>query len=283
MPTRITVVGSANLDLVAAAPKLPAPGETVTGARLERHPGGKGANQALAARRLGAEVRLFAQVGADAAADEALALLRAEGVDLHGVRVHPTEPTAIALIVVAPDGENQIAVASGANAAPWAGPLELGAADAVICQLEIPSETAPAAAAQARFFCLNAAPAKPLPAALLQACDLLVVNEHEAAALGEGLEAAGKLAAITYGAAGAVLRQGGQELARATPPRVQAIDTTGAGDAFTGALVLALCEGQPPEQALRFACAAGAAACTVRGAQSALPSRDLVERLLAEG
>jgi ribokinase len=113
----ITVVGSVNLDLVASVATLPAPGETVTGATLARHPGGKGANQALAARRLGAEVRLVARVGADAMAEEALALLRADGVDLTGCTSDETAPTGVALIAVAADGENQIVVASGANGA----------------------------------------------------------------------------------------------------------------------------------------------------------------------
>src|ERR1700712_5770373 len=112
----ITVVGSINLDFVASAPRLPRAGETVTGATLARHPGGKGANQALAARRLGAWVRLLAQVGDDPLADEALALLRAEGVDLSGCAVDPAAPTGVALIAVGPDGENQIVVAPGANA-----------------------------------------------------------------------------------------------------------------------------------------------------------------------
>ena len=142
----IVVVGSVNLDLSASVARLPEPGETITGAKLSRFPGGKGANQALAARRLGADVRLVACVGEDAAADEALALLREAGVDLSRLQVLPGNPTGIALICVAPSGENQIVVAPGANAAMAATALELGSADALICQLEVPGAAIAAAA-----------------------------------------------------------------------------------------------------------------------------------------
>lgn len=277
--TRVAIVGSVNLDIVAAAPKLPSPGETVGGARLGRYPGGKGANQALAARRLGAEVRLCAQVGADAAADEALALLRADGVDLSAVAVSATEPTGVALIAVAPDGENQIVVAPGANAAFTPDLYEPAPVDAVICQLEIPVATVEKAARSAAFLCLNAAPAIALPPDLLKRAALIIVNETEAAFYGEDLGAGGGLVAVTRGAAGARIFRGREEIASARPPKVRAIDATGAGDAFVAALTLALVEGKAPDEALAFAVAAGALAVTKSGAQPSLPWRADVEKL----
>lgn len=282
-PPRILVVGSVNLDFVATAKTLPAPGETVTGAVLARHPGGKGANQALAARRLGAEVALAARVGADAMADEALALLRAGGVDLSACSVDEAAATGVALIAVSADGENQIVVASGANAMLTPDRLALPAADAIICQLEIPMETVVAASRAPGFFCVNLAPAAAVPDELFARADLIVVNEGEAAFQGPRLNTAKGLVAITQGAKGAALFRNGAEIARAAPPAVTAVDTTGAGDAFVGALVVALLEKQTPEAALRFACAAGALAATAPGAQPSLPHRADVDRLLARG
>jgi ribokinase len=252
----------------------------VTGARLARHPGGKGANQALAARRLGAEVQLLARVGRDAAADEALALLRAAGVGLDGCSVDPGEATGVALIAVAANGENQIVVAPGANAAFGADALQLPAGDAVICQLEIPVDTvARAAALCSGFFCVNLAPALPVPQSLLELADLVVVNDTEAAYYGERLQG---LVAVTHGARGATLLRHGRPIASALPPVVRAVDATGAGDAFVAALTLAMIEGQAPERALRFACAAGALAATRAGAQPSLPLRSEVETLLRD-
>lgn len=279
---RILVVGSVNLDFVATAAKLPAPGETVTGATLARHPGGKGANQALAARRLGAEVALAARVGRDTMADEALALLRAGGVDLSGCAVDDAAATGVALIAVAADGENQIIVAPGANAALTRSHLAMPASDAVICQLEIPMDTVLAVAERATgLFCINLAPSASTPDAILARADLVVVNEGEAMFQGASLNRTPGLVAVTEGARGAALYRGGVEIARAAPPPVRVVDTTGAGDAFVGALVVALLEKQPPERALRFACAAGALAATKAGAQPSLPMRDAVDRLLA--
>ena len=279
--TNIVVFGSVNLDLSATVARLPAPGETITGATLSRFPGGKGANQALAARRLGANVRLVACVGEDAAADEALAILCEAGVDLSDVRVLADSPTGIALICVDPSGENQIVVAPGANAAMRAGELELGSADALICQLEVPGEAVAAAAnAFEGFFCANLAPAKEIDATVLQRADLVIVNETEAVWYGDTLEACGGMIATTYGAKGASLRKGGTVIAEAKPPTVKAVDTVGAGDAFTAALTVALVERQAPAAALRFACAAGAAAATCAGAQPSLPTREEVEKLL---
>ena len=279
--TRITVVGSINLDFVASADKLPAPGETVTGAALARHPGGKGANQALAAARLGAKVVLVGQVGADAMADEALALLDAEGVDLSMVAVDSGAATGVALIAVAKDGENQIVVAPGANAAFAPGRLTVGAEGALICQLELPLATVAKAVAQARgFVCLNLAPAAPLPAETLARADLIVVNETEAAFYGQALHDLPGLIAVTWGARGAGLYRGGALIAEAAPPAVIAVDATGAGDAFVAALTLALLEEQSPQAALAFACATGALAATRPGAQPSLPTRAEVKALL---
>jgi ribokinase len=269
----IAVVGSINLDLVARCERLPRPGETVTDAVFERVPGGKGANQALAAARLGAVVALSGSVGRDPFAAEALALLDAGGVDLSRVR-RVDGPTGVALILVGGDGETVIAVAPGANTAAVSGDVE--EADAVLCQLEIPLETVAAVAERARFFCLNAAPARPLPETVIARVDLLVVNRYELEALGrfQGLTA------LTLGADGAVLLEGGEEVARAEPPPVRAVDGTAAGDAFTACLLVSLLEGLDREGALRRACAAGALAASRPGAQPSLPTAAEVDAIL---
>jgi ribokinase len=277
---RIQVVGSVNLDIVASGARLPRPGETVTGARIARHPGGKGANQALAARRLGAEVGLIACVGADAAADEALVLLRAAGIDLAGLRVDSQAPTGVALIAVAANGENQIVVAPGAND-------ELGSdflvppSDALIVQLEVPLPALQRAASAATgLFVMNLAPAMDLPRDLLLRADLLVLNETEAEFYGDRLQGLPARVIVTAGGRGACMLQGGRELARARPPTVTPVDTTGAGDTFVAALTVALLEGRDDAAALAFACAAGAAATLTPGAQSSLPDRVAVLALL---
>ena len=270
----ITVIGSVNLDIVASAPRLPAPGETVTGADLHRFPGGKGANQALAAQRLGADVRLVACVGDDAAADEALALLRAGGVNLDACAVLAGIATGTALIAVAPDGENQIVVAPGANARLTPNRVPELEADAVNCQLEVPVDTiADIASRFAGFFCINLAPARHIDVAVLQRADLVVVNETESAWYGDTLSACRGMIATTRGAGTATLEKDGTILAEATPPPVRAIDATGAGDTFTAALTLALVHGLAPGAALSFACNAAAVATTRMGAQPSLPHR----------
>jgi len=280
--TSIAVVGSVNLDFVATADHLPSPGETVGGATLHRHPGGKGANQALAARCLGAAVSLHARVGRDAMADEALVLLRAEGVDLSHCIDDENAPTGVALIAVSADGENQIVVAPGANGGFTPALLGDVRSDALLCQLEIPLETvALAVSRHAGFVALNLAPAAAVPGGMLHRADLLIVNEKEAAFYGAALDSAPGLVAVTYGARGAALFHAGAEIARATAPKVTAIDTTGAGDAFCAALTLALVEGQAAPAALRFACATGALAATRAGAQPSLPHRTEVEALAA--
>jgi len=277
----IVVIGSVNLDIVASAKRLPVAGETVTDAELGRFPGGKGANQALAAQRLGADVTLVACVGNDAAADEALALLRAGGVNLDNVVTVDDAATGVALIAVAESGENQIVVAPGANRALSPDLLTVPTADALICQLEVPTDTiAEAAKDFAGFFCANLAPAKHVDVSVLQRADLIIVNETEALWYGDSLAACTGMIATTFGAAGAVLSRQGEDLARTKPPRVNAVDTTAAGDTFTAALTVALVEGQSPEDALNFACAAGAAATLKRGAQPSLPTRADVRSLL---
>jgi len=280
MPSLI-VLGSVNIDIVARVSRLPAAGETVTGAELSRFPGGKGANQALAARRLGADVRLYARVGQDASADEALSLLREGGVDLAHCRRVEGVATGTALIAVAPSGENHIVVAPGANRAMEPGDLELTDADALICQLEIPVPVVVEAAETfAGFFCVNLAPAAEIDVRVLQRANLVVVNETESNWYGASLDACSGMVATTRGGGVATLHKDGQLIAEARPPAVAVVDTTGAGDTFTAALTLALLEGQSPAEALRFACAAGAAATTSMGAQPSLPLRETVSEYL---
>lgn len=265
----IAVIGSINLDIVARVPNFPLPGETITNAIVSRFPGGKGANQAVAAHRLGASVFMVGRVGSDPAAEEALHTLRKEAIDLTYCKALENFATGLALIVVNEAGENQIVVAPGANAAFDAAHLEFPKTDACIAQLEVPMETIlKAARAQNNFFCLNAAPVKPVPHELLEHVDLLVVNEIEARALGSELDSYHGLLASTFGARGAALSRNGRQIARASPPDVKVVDTTGAGDAFTAALTLALISGMPPQAALEQACVVGALATTRMGAQS---------------
>ncbi len=269
MTVTLTVVGSVNLDLVARCERLPRPGETVTGAAFERVPGGKGANQAVAAARLGARVRFVGCVGRDPFAAEALAGLRAAGVELDVREVDAA--TGVALILVDAAGENEIVVAPGANAE--VGAFELAPSDGVLCQLEIPDEAVVSAWEQAGgLFCLNAAPARPVTVD----SDVTVVNGYELEELGRR----DGLVAVTLGAAGAVLLEDGREVARATPPPVTAVDGTGAGDAFTACLAVSLLQGREPDEALRRACAAGALAASRFGAQPSLPTAAEVDEIL---
>ncbi len=267
---RLTVVGSINLDLVVRAERLPRPGETVRGAAFARFPGGKGANQAVAAARLGAEVRLVGCVGTDAFAEEALAGLREAGVQ-EGWRT-VAAPTGVALIAVDAAGETTIVVAPGANDELAPEDLELGDTEVVLCQQEIPFATVARAAELAGRFFLNAAPARPDP----PAAELTIVNRLELEALG----ARPGLVCLTLGAAGAVLLEDGQEVERAQPPQVESVDGTAAGDAFTACLVVSLLEDRTREEALRRACAAGALAASRVGAQSSLPTAAEVDALL---
>jgi ribokinase len=268
---RITVVGSANIDHVARCERLPRPGETVTDAQFKRVPGGKGANQAVAAARLGAQVRFVGRIGQD---DLVLRSLEREGVDVGGVKRDDGE-TGVALILVDAAGENVIVVAPGANRRLQPEDVEVGDADAVICQLEIPLEVVQAARAQASFFCLNAAPARHVNPRELEP-DLMVVNRYEYEQVGETRG----LVALTLGPEGAVLIEGGQEVAIARPPKITAVDGTAAGDAFCAALVVSLLEGRDRADALRRACAAGALAASRAGAQPSLPTAAEVDHIL---
>jgi ribokinase len=276
---RVTVVGSVNLDLVAFCERLPRPGETLTDAELERVPGGKGANQAVAAAKLGADVRFVGCVGDDEHGRLALLGLQEAGVDLSGVRVVEGEPTGVALILVGGDGENQIVVAPGANRRLRPADLAQAQADAVLTQLEIPVATVAAAAERGEgMFCLNAAPARPVPAETLERCDLIVANSFELDALGSS--PLGPLFALTLGPDGALLLENGEEVARAAPPSVTAVDGTAAGDAFCACLVVSLLEGRTRDEALRRACAAGAITATRPGAQPSLPTAAEVDEIL---
>jgi len=264
MSVELTVVGSINLDLVARVERLPRVGETLVGHDFVRVPGGKGANQAVAAARLGAQVRMIGAVGQDPLADEALVGLHEAGVAVEVARIGTT---GIALILVDDAGENQIVVIPGANAHV----ATSSPAGAVLCQLEVPDDVVRAAAHGAEFFALNAAPARPID---LEP-DLLIVNrlEHE-------VVSRGKLVAVTYGAEGAALFENGAEVARATPPLVDAVDGTAAGDAFAACLVVSLLEGRDRGEALTRACAAGAIAASRFGAQPSLPTADDVAAIL---
>jgi len=266
---RIVVVGSINLDLVARCERLPRVGETVSGASFSRVPGGKGANQAVACARLGAEVALVGAVGADSFADEALAGLLEAGVALELER--SDEPTGVALILVDGSGETVIVVAPGANATLSA--VELPEHDAVLAQLEIPDEAVLSAWEQCTgTFCLNAAPARPISVDP----DLTVVNRYEL----ESLSRRDGLVAVTLGAEGAILLDDGDEIARAAPPAVEAVDGTAAGDAFTACLLVSLLEGREPQEALERACAAGAVAASRFGAQPSLPTTTEIDEIL---
>lgn len=274
----VTVVGSVNLDLVATLPRLPDPGETLTATALTRLPGGKGANQALAARRLGLPVRLVAAVGTDPEADTALELLRREGVGLDRLQ-RVTEPTGLALITVDTAGETTIVVVPGANAALRVDAEDVAGADAVLTVLEVPEQAVIAAAQHATgLFVLNVSPARPVPPDVLRRADLVVVNRAEYAAL-PGLRAARALA-VTDGPRGAVLLRDGQQVAAAVPPKVTAVDGTAAGDAFIGAAVAGLLRGLPDAGLLARACAAGALAATRPGAQPSLPTAAEIDEVL---
>jgi len=296
----VVVFGSINLDLVTRAPRLPSPGETVTGSGFASYPGGKGANQALAAARAGAAVRMYGAVGRDAAAGSALALLRAAEVDVSGV-LAVDAPTGCATILVDDAGENAIVVVPGANGKvdPGAVPDAVLSPSAVlVLQQEVPASANAAligrAARAGMRIVLNAAPARPLTRELLAMITTLVVNENEAAVLApsfgwpaEPLAFAAAAAAeidglevvVTRGASGAVSVRGDDRV-HVAAPRVDAVDTTGAGDAFVGAFASALDAGEDRRRALSIAIAAGSLACTAHGAQPALPGRKAIDALL---
>ncbi|ADI13842.1 ribokinase [Truepera radiovictrix] len=294
----IVVVGSLNMDLVVRVPRAPRPGETLLGSGYETHPGGKGANQAVAAARFGAPVRMVGRVGRDAYGDPLAHRLAAEGIDL-GFLEQTDDKTGVAFITVDEAGQNSIIVAPGANAALRPEDLTervFEGAEVVLVQLEIPLKTALRAAALGRAagarVLLNLAPAQALSAAQLGDVDLLLVNEHEAATLLGAPEVLGDLGAALAGlrrfVPAVVLTLGGRGAAWAGPEgsglepahRVRVVDTTAAGDAFAGALAAELARGATLEAAVRYAGAAGALAVSRSGAQPSLPTREEAERLL---
>ena len=297
----IIVFGSINIDLVTPVARLPGPGETVLGPGYALHPGGKGANQALAARRAGADVVLVGAAGRDRFSDAALALLSADGVDLDHV-AQVDEPTGAAFIATDREGANQIIVAAGANAAvrPDAlRQLELAAEDILLLQREVPEEACLQAAramkqAGGRVI-LNLAPAEAPSPALLEQLDMLIVNEHEAIVLAQALgwadrdpdaiacrlDSERQIATIaTLGAAGVVAWIDGTRH-RLAAPQVAVVDTDAAGDSFTGAFAAALAAGKSMAAALRDGLAAGSLACTRPGAQPSIPRAAEIATLAA--
>lgn len=293
---KIVVLGSTNTDMVIKAERIPSPGETILGGRFLMNPGGKGANQAVAAARLGGAVTFVANVGADLFGREAKALFAKEGICTDFVLTDPREPSGVALIMVDVKGENCISVASGANAALSPEDIEaargaIEKAGVLLMQLETPVETvlcaARWAAAQGVPVVLNPAPARLLPAELLACLSLITPNEGEAELLtgvkvtdeATAQAAAAALCAkgvgrvvITMGSKGAYVYEDGRgTLVPAFP--VKAVDTTAAGDVFNGALAVALTEGQTLAEAVRFAAKAASISVTRMGAQASAPYR----------
>jgi ribokinase len=299
----VFVVGSINQDFVLKVERRPEPGETVTGAELALFPGGKGGNQAIAAARLGADVAILGRVGEDPFGRELVVNLRDNGVDTSRVEAVTDVPTGSAFITVTPDGENAIVVSPGANRR--FGPAEVRAASEdlrkarlLLAQLEVEVEAVEMAAyivaGNGGRFLLNLAPPREVSGDLLRLSDPLVVNEHEAAfLLGEDAqtpeESAGKLldlgppsAVVTLGGAGAILATENSSR-HFSAPEVQVVDTTGAGDAFVGALAAKLAEGTLLEEAVPYAVLAGAVAVMREGAQGSLPAPEDVEKFSDRG
>lgn len=305
MPPSIAVVGSLNMDLIVQAPRIPAPGETILGAEsLVTAPGGKGANQAVAAARLGAQVKMIGRVGADDFGQQLLNSLSGSGVEVTAITQDDDASTGVAVIIVSYDGQNSIVVSPGANAHLTPALVTehadiIRGSDALLLQLEVPIDTVEQAAliaaeAGVRVI-LNPAPALPLPGSLLKHVDVLVLNETEAALLTlqpvntqqdiqmvlMQLQRLGvETIALTRGGAGSTVNIDGG-VAQIAPFVVNVVDTTAAGDAFTAGFSVALAGGQLPPAAARFGNATGALAATVLGAQPSLPTRKAVEQLIA--
>lgn len=297
--SKLVVVGSSNTDLVVQVPAIPAPGETVLGDEVRVVPGGKGANQAVAAARLGAQVCFIGCIGSDSFGEGAIQNLAQEGIDIHYVVRTAEHPSGVALIAVSPQGENAIVVAPGANWHLCPEHIEraepaIAQADAVVVQLEVPLETVEATARLAKRhgvpFILNPAPACPLNPDLLRMVAVLIPNETEARQLtGAGNEAdeaamlrmlverGCPIVVITLGARGAIYNTG-DAIHRQPALPVQAVDTTAAGDAFVAGFTVALTEGRSIHEAVRFGQRAAAIAVTRWGAQPSLPTREEVER-----
>ncbi|WP_278102123.1 PfkB family carbohydrate kinase [Microbacterium proteolyticum] len=266
-PVALTVVGAINVDLTARVQRAPGPGETVADGVLQRGPGGKGANQAVAAARLGAAVRLVGAVGDDLDGRGVREQLASVGVDASTVQTSDAA-TGTALIVVDATGENSIVVCAGANAAIDADALGIEPGSAVLAQLEVSDAVISAAAEAAGFFALNAAPARPLPEGVLERADLVIVNETEYAQLPAVHDA--PLLCVTLGAEGARLYRHGELVASAPGVSTTVRNTVGAGDAFCAALVVGLLRGDAQDLALARACAVGAAAVADDASQPAL-------------
>jgi ribokinase len=273
----VTVVGSINLDIIATSDRLPTAGETLGGGALTHQPGGKGANQAVAAARLGASARMVGAVGDDASGRLMLESLSCAGVDTADVAVLDGDATGTALIVVDREGENQIVVCPGANSGFSLEGVEFSAEETVLCQLEVGLPVVlEAARRSAGFFVLNAAPAMDLPAELLERCDLVIVNETEYQLIPALADA--KLVAVTYGKDGSAMLERGRRVAEAPSSAVTVANTIGAGDAFCAALVLALRAGLSYAAALAVANAVGADAV---GDPSSQPALALLEEYVS--
>jgi ribokinase len=269
MTPRIAVVGSINADLVVQMPKLPGRGETVSSAEPAWFPGGKGANQAVAAARMGGNVSMFGAIGADEPGQMCLSALKQSGVNVDAV-VTVSSPTSTALVMVEHSGENQIVVADGANQYAAFDAAQISAADAVIVQFEIPESVIVEVGKAAKgIFCVNAAPVRELSDELASLIDVLIVNEHEFAQLGETKSG---LVIVTAGAKEVVSYQNVEVVAKSQPPKVEALDTVGAGDTFVGAFVVAYASGKAIPDALDLACAASALSTLKLGAQSGMPT-----------
>ena len=269
MAPRIAVVGSINADLVVQMPKLPGRGETVSSAEPAWFPGGKGANQAVAAARMGGNVSMFGAIGADEPGQMCLSALKQSGVNVDAV-VKVSSPTSTALVMVEHSGENQIVVADGANQHASFDAEQISAADAVIVQFEIPESVIVEVGKAAKgIFCVNAAPVRKLSEELASLIDVLIVNEHEFVQLGEPKSG---LVIVTAGAKEVVAYQDGEVVAKSQPPKVEALDTVGAGDTFVGAFVVAYASGKTIPDALDLACAASALSTLKLGAQSGMPT-----------
>ncbi|MCK6079286.1 ribokinase [Microbacterium sp. EYE_5] len=269
---RLTVVGAINVDLVASVARAPERGETVADGALVRQPGGKGANQAAAAARLGARVDLIGAVGTDPAGRDLLDGLTAAGVGTAGVQLSDGD-SGTALIVVDADGENSIVVCPEANARIDADAVAAPTEGAVLAQLEVADAVIERAiAATSGLVVVNAAPSRPFSDAILERADVFIVNEHEYAALPQLRDA--ELVAVTLGAAGAELVRRGEVVARVAARRATVVNTVGAGDAFCAALTIGLVRGDDPAEALARACEVGAAAVEDPLSQPALGPLD---------
>jgi ribokinase len=277
MTPRIAVVGSINADLVVQMPKLPGRGETVSSAEPKWFPGGKGANQAVAAARMSGRVSMFGAVGDDEPGQMCLAALSQSGVNIDSV-AKVSSPTSTALVMVEHSGENQIVVADGANQHATFDLEQVSAADAVIVQFEIPESVIIEVGKAANgIFCVNAAPVREISEELAGLIDVLIVNEHEFAQLGNPTLG---LVIVTAGAEEVVAYQSGEVVAKAQPPKVEALDTVGAGDSFVGAFIVSYASGQSIADSLERACAASALSTLKLGAQSGMPTSAEVDQFM---